>query len=161
MKRAVAILLAALLLAALAFGCGAPAATEEPAPHPFATALTDFMAERGGQASAFLVDIDGEGTQGMLAIADDISCVIFFIHDGQLRSERTQTFHIATMNEQGRLVVITSDENDNVSSNFVRVDINNRLVLEDAVAPSDLKPAGWWNEYPNDNEEILAMTIEA
>ena len=41
--------------------------------HPFALALEEFFADATGRTAAFLVDIDGRGTMGVLAIKGDPS----------------------------------------------------------------------------------------
>jgi|GEM_PF-2725459 len=73
--------------------------TEPPTPiileHPFATALREFDTEHENGAFAFLVDIDGNGTQGMVAVNHrgnypDFTFpmgTLFYLYNGELRSE--------------------------------------------------------------------------
>jgi len=58
-------------------------------PHPFAVALAQFMADVDDQAIAFLVDVDGNGIEGMVVINKQIfypQGTLFYLYNGVLHS---------------------------------------------------------------------------
>ena len=67
-----------------------PTAEDAKAPHPFVAALERFIADANGEAVAFLVDVDGNGTEGMLAIytlwnpPNSPNGTLFYLHNGTL-----------------------------------------------------------------------------
>jgi len=57
-------------------------------PHPFAVALAQFMTDVDDQAIAFLVDVDGNGTDGMVVINSEGHPIgtLFYLYDGTLQT---------------------------------------------------------------------------
>jgi len=79
-------------------------------PHPFAVALEYFNASTEGETRAFLVDVDGNGTEGMLVI--DLSGfptgVLFYFHNGVLRQADVgpqDAGFVSSMTVEGRRLV--------------------------------------------------------
>lgn len=81
------ILVLTLCLTGITMGTNINVAAAEP--HPFATALQQFIADAGGQAVAFLVNADGAGTEAMLAIdySEFPHGTLFFLYGGILVAE--------------------------------------------------------------------------
>ena len=79
-------------------------------PHPLAIALKDFIAGAEDEIKAFLVDVDGNNTEGILAI--DLSGfpmgTLLYIHDGILHQADVgpqDAGFVSSMTEGGRRLV--------------------------------------------------------
>jgi len=86
------------------------ATDEGPTPHPFAVALEYFNDNAEGETKAFLVDVDGNGTEGMLVV--DLygfpTGVLFYIHIGALRQADLgpqDAGFVSSMTTEGRRLI--------------------------------------------------------
>ena len=92
--------------------------------HPFAITLTEFKAQALPHTTrAFLVDVDGEGMQGMLVIGELYNMTrteyhVYFLYEGQLRSGRAGTYPSVDANNR---LIAHSRGNNNASYSFYSV----------------------------------------
>ena len=155
---------------------------EEPKPditnlHPFAAALRQFIADTNGAAVAFLVDIDGNGIEGMLAIDVRMSYpnfphgIVFYLYN--------DTLSYKDLGRQGELFTtrITAEGNrvvhamgDGGRSSYTLFGIENGRLVETLNIYIDLAGFeddellynlytyyGSWNEGWNNRKLIIAQ----
>ena len=84
--------------------------------HPFAIILAELVDNIDGQVDAFLVDVDGNGTEGMVVVTNEFSLplgTLFYLYNGNLHSAelgmQDSGFVTATVAENNRLVNLMGD----------------------------------------------------